>query len=85
MKTDNTKPITEATMPRIEMEQQGETDGQGWNDYPDETRIKKIARELSLEFRRQIVAKATALNVPSIKYKHQYLLEEVISDMEAFV
>lgn len=51
----------------------------------DHNRLKVAARELSRQFRERIVRDATLANVPSIKYKHQWLLEEVVADMESFV
>ena len=51
----------------------------------DRERMRYMARELSLQCRRAILFEAQGLDVPSIKYKQQYLLEEVIADMESFV
>ena len=51
----------------------------------DQFVMRSKARELSREFRGRIVNEAQILDVPSIKYFRQYLLEEVIADMESFV
>lgn len=81
-----TKPMEDKDLGLQDAQTRDERDETGEvNATRDGKRIRAMARELSLKCRQVIFYEAQELDVPTIKYKYQYLLEEVIADMESFV